>query len=531
MAILTFDKADFNFDEIEHYQKVFSLRDEIPEGTITFKNIKARALSNFFGFLPYEHFPYEHDKVTNTYTLLGYIYYQLSNNEGATWLSWDGSEWSTPLSQNAHILGTLSEPFDFPSDKTFSLAIDGKDQVDVLMLAGSHNISTVVGWINTALDAAYGASYNSVASVHDNKILLTSPTGDETSAIEVIDSDALSIIGFTQNYYTRNSHWSSFQEVDENSAEFKFQKTKDRQLSIRARLVRAAEDIAAPSLGGITVYVDFDYDSYVDGYESIQDYFEKNVQISLEAAFKISSSGQNDGSLETDFTVIDDPEKFEVYNQTQDPGLTENLFDGYDANNKIVSFIGNHVENEVILIRFKATAPVEIETADKEIIKFESPSFTLVVPRCQENNDVSPYYMWEVSFWRRKARRILSYEYLDFSPIDIYCVSDNGLNTLHMANAINKSAFKNGRNAIVSLDTSYKMSITDFTPFDKMPVTENQVSAMGAKFIVRFKKWEKGDYDEVNTLNEVTLLGNIGKYTESAMSKISLDLLQNTHIN
>jgi hypothetical protein len=351
----------------------------------------------------------------------GSLSFQLSNDNGATWLYHNGTSWSTVV-------------------------------VPVWAVSAAHTLNTLV-----QPTVANGFYYKATTAGVSG---LTQPVWPLVLGATVVDG------GVTWTCVSTYTVWNTKEQID-----FKinvFPLTADKQVKVKVLMTPSAGGKATPFLRRVTVYGGLEYDFQIDLLRSMKDWLERHVWVSTMYFVQIPqpteggsvSCGSATGS---DVIMITDKkwEEFsgpaEVYNLTTDPGRTTNLFASFIAGGiQMTSIQTGYIE-----ARFYARPAVYIGA--EEFMEFARiPSIVVQLTSAKERRDLRRGSR-EVDYAveRRVARINMSRVWFD-AEFRISCQSDLMAEATRMSDAVNRAITEH--QFVLSLATGETMPVPYSTP-------------------------------------------------------------------
>ena len=163
-------------------------------------------------------------------------------------------------------------------------------------------------------------------------------------------------------------------------------------MKLKMKLTPNADGTRTPLVRFLEVYYEGTWNYFEDLKRSLKRYIDENIYIDLTWAKKTPSSSQS-FELETDWEVLS---VTGVYDSTNDPDKTANLFSAYDSDTGIVTLTESVVDAE-IEASFTGRCPVFL-SADDNLTLSELPAIVMQLSLARED--------------RYKSKNLFKYEYM-----------------------------------------------------------------------------------------------------------------------
>lgn len=226
--------------------------------------------------------------------------------------------------------------------------------------------------------------------------------------------------------------WSDIADVRKNIAAFPLGTGADRSVRLRMRLQPDTTKRKTPIVYDLWLKVEYEYDPIVDLYRTVH-----AALSAVEHRLRCRESADGTANVtlsDFDFTVVP-ASGIEVYNLTDDPGRGADLFQAYDAGTKVVTMTGAQDVDDVLEIRFKATAPVHLVT-DGFTHDAELPAI-LLQTNVSEDRQHPQDIQYEINAETKIARRRPGPRYLQFSVL-VTCADNDQERAIEMAGAVRR---------------------------------------------------------------------------------------------
>ena len=204
--------------------------------------------------------------------------------------------------------------------------------------------------------------------------------------------------------WVASAGWNSWQELDENVSTFPFI-TQKKQFRLKIKLSPGSGNASRPFLKNLRLFCDFRYKMADDCLRTFKHFIEDNMKILNKEEGLVDAVDIFDISKVT--SVIDDGE-IEVYNETNDPAHTIDLFSSY----QYVDIGGGDMRQRVTFtsvqtgemhIKFNCKVPVHIATSAEYQVS-DNPAYILTVMDSHEDRALKDFaFEWLFKFKDKKV--------------------------------------------------------------------------------------------------------------------------------
>jgi len=291
-------------------------------------------------------------------------------------------------------------------------------------------------------------------------------------------------------------------------------------MKLKMKLTPNADGTRTPLVRALAVYYEGTWNYFEDLKRSLKRYIDENIYIDLTWAKKTPSSSQS-FELETDWEVLS---VTGVYDSTNDPDKTTNLFSAYDSDTGIVTLTESVVDAE-IEATFTGRCPVFL-SADDNLTLSELPAIVVQLPSAREDDYKSKNlfkyeYMASTDSYRRREQPIPT-----GSAVILRGLAPTEVDSLAILDGF--AELFQGEGIFLSLATGLQFFILTFDPLRD---NDSIVTGLYDKAIQMqvFGSQELAGYTEIPAVADIELsLGGSGALTEE--ERVSTILIETSDV-